>query len=110
MIYVLKIIWDYWVSLLELIIRNIARYPQSATSTSIRYQPAIRYLLPCLQPLHVLYDNVTFLYSRSILLHTLFILCSLVSQVHHEIKHATTFSYHVTFYSHFVTYVIYVSW
>jgi hypothetical protein len=46
MIYVLKIIWDYRVSLLELIIRNIARYPQSATSTSIRYQPAIRYLLP----------------------------------------------------------------
>jgi hypothetical protein len=44
MIYVLKIIWDYRVSLLELIIRNIVRYPQSATSTSIRYQPAIRYL------------------------------------------------------------------
>jgi hypothetical protein len=35
--------------LLELIVRNIARYPQSATSTPIRYQPAIRYLLPCLQ-------------------------------------------------------------
>jgi hypothetical protein len=46
MIYVLKIIWDYRVPLLELIVRNIARYPQSATSTSIRYQPAIRYLLP----------------------------------------------------------------
>jgi hypothetical protein len=49
MIYVLKIIWDYRVSLLELIVRNIARYPQSATSTPIRYQPAIRYLLPWLQ-------------------------------------------------------------
>jgi hypothetical protein len=49
MIYVLKIIWDYRVLLLELIVRNIVRYPQSATSTSIRYQPAIRYLLPCLQ-------------------------------------------------------------
>jgi tyrosyl-tRNA synthetase len=35
--------------LLELIVRNIVRYPQSATSTSIRYQPAIRYLLPWLQ-------------------------------------------------------------
>jgi hypothetical protein len=45
MIYVLKIIWDYWVSLLELIVCNIARYPQSATLTSIRYQPAICYLL-----------------------------------------------------------------
>jgi hypothetical protein len=32
------------VPLLELIVRNIARYPQSATSTSIRYQPVIRYL------------------------------------------------------------------
>jgi hypothetical protein len=32
--------------LLELIVRNIARYPQSATSTPIRYQPAICYLLP----------------------------------------------------------------
>jgi hypothetical protein len=31
--------------LLELIVRNIARYPQSATSTPIRYQPTIRYLL-----------------------------------------------------------------
>jgi hypothetical protein len=47
MIYVLKIIWDYRVPPLELIVRNIARYPQSATSMSIRYQPAIRYLLPC---------------------------------------------------------------
>jgi hypothetical protein len=47
MIYVLKIIWDDRVPLLELIVRNITRYPQSATSTSIRYQPAIRYLLPC---------------------------------------------------------------
>jgi hypothetical protein len=47
MIYVLKIIWDYRVPLLELIVRNIARYPQSATSTSIRYEPAIRYLVPC---------------------------------------------------------------
>jgi hypothetical protein len=46
MIYVLKIIWDYRVPLLELIIRNIVRYPQSATLMSIRYQPAIRYLLP----------------------------------------------------------------
>jgi hypothetical protein len=36
------------VPLLELIVRNIARYPQSATSTPIRYQPAIRYLLPWL--------------------------------------------------------------
>jgi hypothetical protein len=34
------------VPLLELIVRNIARYPQSATSMPIRYQPAIRYLLP----------------------------------------------------------------
>jgi hypothetical protein len=33
---------------LELIVRNIARYPQSATSTSIRYQPAMRYLAPTL--------------------------------------------------------------
>ena len=32
MIYVLKIIWDYRVPLLELIVRNIARYPQSATN------------------------------------------------------------------------------
>jgi hypothetical protein len=48
MIYVLKIICDYRVPLLELIVHNIARYPQSATSTSIRYQPAIRYLVPCL--------------------------------------------------------------
>jgi hypothetical protein len=47
MIYVLKIIWDYWVPLLELIARNIARYPQSAASTPIRCQPAIRYLVPC---------------------------------------------------------------
>jgi hypothetical protein len=47
MIYVLKIIWDYRVPLLELIVRNIARYPQSATLMSIRYQPAIRYLLAC---------------------------------------------------------------
>jgi hypothetical protein len=49
MIYVLKIIWDYRVPLLELIVRNIVRYPQSATSMSIRYQPAIRYLVaaPC---------------------------------------------------------------
>jgi hypothetical protein len=46
MIYVLKIMWDYYMPLLELIVRNIARYPQSATSTPIRYQPAIRYLLP----------------------------------------------------------------
>jgi hypothetical protein len=46
MIYVLKIIWDYRVPLLKLIVCNIARYPQFATSTSIRYQPAIRYLLP----------------------------------------------------------------
>jgi hypothetical protein len=46
MIYVLKIIWDYQVPLLELIVHNIARYPQSATSMLIRYQPAIRYLLP----------------------------------------------------------------
>jgi hypothetical protein len=45
MIYVLKIIWDYRVPLLELIVRNIAHYPQSATSTPIRYQPAIRYLV-----------------------------------------------------------------
>jgi hypothetical protein len=39
------------VPLLELIVRNIVRYPQSATSTPIRYQPryqpAIYYLLPC---------------------------------------------------------------
>jgi hypothetical protein len=47
MIYVLKIMWDYQVPLLELIVRNIARYPQSATSTPIHYQPAIRYLVPC---------------------------------------------------------------
>jgi hypothetical protein len=33
------------VPLLELIVRNIVHYPQSATSTSIRYRPAIRYLL-----------------------------------------------------------------
>ena len=45
MIYVLKIMWYYQVPLLELIVRNIARYPQSATSTLIRYQPAICYLL-----------------------------------------------------------------
>ena len=32
MIYVLKVIWDYRVPLLELIVRNIARYPQSATN------------------------------------------------------------------------------
>jgi hypothetical protein len=50
MIYVLKIIWDYWVSLLELIVRNIARYPQFATSTPIRCHPAVRYLVPCLYP------------------------------------------------------------
>ena len=31
MIYVLKIIWDCRVPLLELIVRNIARYPQSIT-------------------------------------------------------------------------------
>jgi hypothetical protein len=43
MIYILKIIWDYRVLLLELIVR----YPQSTTSTSIRCQPAIHYLLPC---------------------------------------------------------------
>jgi len=47
MIHILKLTWDYRMSLLELIVRNIARYPQSATSTSIHYQPAIRYLLPC---------------------------------------------------------------
>jgi hypothetical protein len=46
MIYVLKIIWDYRVPLLELIVRNIARYPQSATSTLIRYPPAVYYLAP----------------------------------------------------------------
>jgi hypothetical protein len=49
MIYVLKIIWDYRMPLLELIVCNIARYPQSATSMLIRYQPVIRYLLPCLK-------------------------------------------------------------
>jgi hypothetical protein len=32
--------------LLELVVRNITRYPHSATSTPIRYQPAIHYLLP----------------------------------------------------------------
>jgi hypothetical protein len=31
--------WDYQVSLLELIVRNIVRYPQSATSKPVRYQP-----------------------------------------------------------------------
>jgi hypothetical protein len=59
MIYALKIIYTHYswymclklygtigVPLLELIVRNIARYPQSATSTPIRYQPAIRYLVP----------------------------------------------------------------
>jgi len=48
MIYVLKIIRDDRVPLLKLIVRNIARYPQSATSTPIRYQAAIRHLLACL--------------------------------------------------------------
>jgi hypothetical protein len=43
----LKLYGIIGVSLLELIVRNIARYPQSATSTPIRYQPAIRYLVPC---------------------------------------------------------------
>ena len=42
--------WDYQMPLLELIVRNIFRYPQSATSTSIRYQPPIRYLLPWRSP------------------------------------------------------------
>jgi hypothetical protein len=45
MIYILKIIWDYRVSLLKLIVRNIARYSQSATLKPIRNQPAIRYLV-----------------------------------------------------------------
>ena len=45
MIYVLKLMWDYQMPLLELIVRNIARYPQSTNSTPIRYQPAIHYLL-----------------------------------------------------------------
>jgi hypothetical protein len=57
MIYVLKIIWDYWVLLLELIVHNIARYPQSATSTSIRYQPVIRYFVPWTG---VIYNNLKF--------------------------------------------------
>jgi hypothetical protein len=42
----LKLYETIWVPLLELIVRNIARHPQSATSTSIRYQTAIRYLVP----------------------------------------------------------------
>jgi hypothetical protein len=53
MIYVLKIIWDYRVSLLELIVRNIARYPlplrQSATNPlyAIYYlDPTIPYTMP----------------------------------------------------------------
>jgi hypothetical protein len=45
---------DYRVPLLELIVRNIARYPQSATSTLIRYQPTVRYLVPCLIGVNVL--------------------------------------------------------
>jgi hypothetical protein len=45
----LKLYGTIRVLLLELIVRNIARYPQSATLTSIRYQPAIRYLVPLLQ-------------------------------------------------------------
>jgi hypothetical protein len=45
----LKLYGTIGVPLLELIVRNIARYPQSATSTPIRYQPAIRYLVPCLR-------------------------------------------------------------
>jgi hypothetical protein len=60
MIYALKIIYTHYswymylklyetirVPLLELIVHNIGRYPQSAISTSIRYPPAIRYLVPC---------------------------------------------------------------
>jgi hypothetical protein len=43
----LKLYGTIGVSLLELIVRNIVCYPQSATSTSIRYQSAIRYLVPC---------------------------------------------------------------
>jgi hypothetical protein len=42
----LKLYETIGVLLLELIVRNIARYPQSATLTSIHYQPAIRYLVP----------------------------------------------------------------
>jgi hypothetical protein len=43
MIYVLKIIWNYRMPLLKLIVHNITRYPQS--TASIRYKPVIRYLL-----------------------------------------------------------------
>jgi hypothetical protein len=46
MIYDLKLYETIGVPLLELIVRNIARYPQSATSMPIRYKPAIRYLVP----------------------------------------------------------------
>jgi hypothetical protein len=47
MIYVLKIIWDYRGAAIETYRPQYRRYPQSATSTPIRYQPAIRYLVPC---------------------------------------------------------------
>jgi len=40
---------------LELIVRNIARYPQFATSTPIHCQPAIRYLLPWRE--HIIYKQ-----------------------------------------------------
>jgi hypothetical protein len=49
----LKLYGTIEVPLLELIVRNIARYPQSATSTSIRYQPDIRYLVPWVSRLPV---------------------------------------------------------
>jgi hypothetical protein len=42
----LKLYRTIGVPLLELIVRNIVRYSQSAASTSIRYQLTIRYLVP----------------------------------------------------------------
>jgi len=46
MIYMLKFICNDHVPLLELSVDDSVRYPRSATSTPIRYQPAICNLVP----------------------------------------------------------------